>query len=99
MSALHLSDLLHRDLASDPIITGVTADSRKVAPGALFVALPGTTADGRAFIPQALAQGAAAVLAPADTPDGVAPVLVTSGDVRRTYAIACLLYTSPSPRD
>ncbi|WP_224761019.1 UDP-N-acetylmuramoyl-L-alanyl-D-glutamate--2,6-diaminopimelate ligase [Brevundimonas aurantiaca] len=54
MSALHLSDLLRRDLASDPIITGVTADSRKVAPGALFVALPGTTADGRAFIPQAL---------------------------------------------
>ena len=34
MSALHLSDLLRRDVASDPIITGVTADSRKVAPGA-----------------------------------------------------------------
>ena len=47
MSALHLSDLLRRDVASDPIITGVTADSRKVAPGALFVALPGTTAGGR----------------------------------------------------
>ncbi|MBU4198210.1 MAG: UDP-N-acetylmuramoyl-L-alanyl-D-glutamate--2,6-diaminopimelate ligase, partial [Alphaproteobacteria bacterium] len=67
MSALHLSDLLRRDVASDPIITGVTSDSRKVAPGALFVALPGTAADGRAFIPQALAQGAAAVLAPTDT--------------------------------
>ncbi|MDZ4321558.1 MAG: Mur ligase domain-containing protein, partial [Phenylobacterium sp.] len=46
MSALHLSDLLRRDVASDPIITGVTSDSRKVAPGALFVALPGTAADG-----------------------------------------------------
>ena len=88
MSALHLSDLLRRDVSSDPVITGVTADSRKVAPGALFVALPGSAADGRAFIPQALAQGAAAVLAPADTPESAAPVLVTSGDVRRAYAIA-----------
>ena len=31
MSALHLSELLRRDVASDPIITGVTSDSRKVA--------------------------------------------------------------------
>ncbi|WP_428154349.1 UDP-N-acetylmuramoyl-L-alanyl-D-glutamate--2,6-diaminopimelate ligase [Brevundimonas sp.] len=98
MSALHLSDLLRRDVSSDPIITGVTADSRKVAPGALFVALPGTAADGRAFIPQALAQGAAAVLAPTDTPDGAAPVLVTSGDVRRAYAIAARGFYGVQPK-
>ena len=98
MSALHLSDLLRRDVASDPIITGVTSDSRKVAPGALFVALPGTAADGRAFIPQALAQGAAAVLAPTDTPDSAAPVLVTSGDVRRAYAIAARGFYGAQPR-
>ncbi|HEX8660641.1 MAG TPA: Mur ligase domain-containing protein, partial [Brevundimonas sp.] len=45
-----LSELLRRDVAADPVITGVTADSRKVAPGSLFVALPGSAADGRAFI-------------------------------------------------
>jgi UDP-N-acetylmuramoyl-L-alanyl-D-glutamate--2,6-diaminopimelate ligase len=83
-----LSDLLRREVPADPVITGVTADSRKVAPGSLFVALPGSAADGRAFIPQALSQGAAAVLAPADTDAAMAPVLVTSGDVRRAYAIA-----------
>ena len=92
-----LSDLLRRDVPADPVITGVTADSRKVAPGSLFVALPGTAADGRAFIPQALAQGAAAVLAPSDTDAGLAPVLVTSGDVRRAYAIAARSFYGAQP--
>ena len=97
MSPIHLSDLLRRDVSSDPVITGVTADSRKVAPGSLFVALPGSLADGRAFIPQALAKGAAAVLAPADTPNGAAPVLVTSGDVHRAYALAARSFYGVQP--
>ncbi len=97
MSALRLSELLRRDVPADPVITGVTADSRKVAPGSLFVALPGSAADGRAFIPQALSQGAAAVLAPADTDAALAPVLVTSGDVRRAYAIAARSFYGSQP--
>ena len=98
MSAqVRLSDLLRRDVPADPMITGVTADSRKVAPGSLFVALPGTAADGRAFIPQALSQGAAAVLAPADTDAALAPVLITSGDVRRAYAIAARSFYGAQP--
>lgn len=94
---IKLSELLRRDVAADPMITGVTADSRKVAPGSLFVALPGNAADGRAFIPQALSQGAAAVLAPVDTDAGLAPVLVTSGDVRRAYAIAARGFYGSQP--
>ncbi|WP_332640105.1 UDP-N-acetylmuramoyl-L-alanyl-D-glutamate--2,6-diaminopimelate ligase [Brevundimonas sp.] len=94
---IKLSELLRRDVASDPVITGVTADSRKVAPGSLFVALPGSAADGRAFIPQALSQGAAAVLAPVDTDAAMAPVLVTSGDVRRAYAIAARSFYGAQP--
>ncbi|MFC7379047.1 UDP-N-acetylmuramoyl-L-alanyl-D-glutamate--2,6-diaminopimelate ligase [Brevundimonas sp. GCM10030266] len=96
--SVKLSDLLRRDVSSDPVITGVTADSRKVAPGSLFVALPGTAADGRAFIPQALSQGAAAVLAPSDTDAALAPVLVTSGDVRRAYAIAARSFYGAQPK-
>ena len=96
--AVRLSDLLRRDVPADPMITGVTADSRKVAPGSLFVALPGSAADGRAFIPQALSQGAAAVLAPADTDAALAPVLVTSGDVRRSYAIAARSFYGAQPK-
>ena len=41
----------------DPTITGLTADSRQVRPGYLFAALPGHQADGRNFIPDAVARG------------------------------------------
>jgi UDP-N-acetylmuramoyl-L-alanyl-D-glutamate--2,6-diaminopimelate ligase len=44
-----------------PLI-GLTADSRTVKMGSIFVAYPGTVLDGRAFITEAIARGAAAVL-------------------------------------
>jgi UDP-N-acetylmuramoyl-L-alanyl-D-glutamate--2,6-diaminopimelate ligase len=43
----------------------LTADSRRVQPGDVFVAFPGAHVDGRDFIAQAVARGAAAVLAEA----------------------------------
>ena len=42
--------------------SGATLDSRQVKPGMLFVAIKGEKVDGRAFIPQARAKGAAGVL-------------------------------------
>jgi len=44
-------------------ISGVTDDSRKAAPGMLFVAVAGATVDGHRFINDAVARGCAAVLA------------------------------------
>lgn len=41
---------------------GVTADSRQVVDGGLFVAIPGERADGRDFIEDAIRNGAAAIL-------------------------------------
>jgi UDP-N-acetylmuramoyl-L-alanyl-D-glutamate--2,6-diaminopimelate ligase len=49
--------------APDPEITGLTADSRQVSPGSLFVAVQGENVDGHRFIFEALARGAAAVVA------------------------------------
>ena len=43
-------------------LAGLTADSRAVKLGSIFVAYPGTVLDGRTFIPEAIARGAAAVL-------------------------------------
>ncbi|MGA2819584.1 MAG: UDP-N-acetylmuramoyl-L-alanyl-D-glutamate--2,6-diaminopimelate ligase [Anaerolineales bacterium] len=43
-------------------VTGVVEDSRRVLPGSLFVAIPGSGADGHRFIPQAVQAGACAVV-------------------------------------
>jgi UDP-N-acetylmuramoyl-L-alanyl-D-glutamate--2,6-diaminopimelate ligase len=58
-------------------IQSIAYDSRKVEPGALFIALPGEKADGAQFIPQAVAAGAIAVVAEKDVPlPGVTVIVV-----------------------
>ena len=94
---MRLSQLVHRDLAVDPEITGVTADSRQVRPGFLFAALPGATVDGRSFIPGAVKAGAAAVLAGEDVTGLTAPVIRES-DPRRAYALAAAAFWGAQPR-
>lgn len=49
-------------------ITGISADSRRIVPSGAFFALSGAVLDGRSFIPQAKAAGAAVVIA--DRPVG-----------------------------
>ncbi|UFN47408.1 UDP-N-acetylmuramoyl-L-alanyl-D-glutamate--2,6-diaminopimelate ligase [Roseomonas sp. OT10] len=88
------------DGAPLPDIRGLTADSRQVAPGFLFAALPGARADGRAHIAEAVARGAAAVLAPEGTawPEGVpARPLIAVPDPRRTLALAAAAFHGPQP--
>jgi UDP-N-acetylmuramoyl-L-alanyl-D-glutamate--2,6-diaminopimelate ligase len=82
-------------------IAGITADSRRVAPGYLFAALPGTRTDGRAFIADAVARGAAAVLAPAGTawPPGVPPrPLLEDPEPRRRLAQFAAALAGAQPR-
>jgi UDP-N-acetylmuramoyl-L-alanyl-D-glutamate--2,6-diaminopimelate ligase len=89
------------DLWEDAAIAGLTADSRAVAPGTIFAALPGARADGRAFIAEAVERGAAAVIAPEGTewPPGV-PVrpLLTSPDARRMLALMAAAFHGAQPR-
>ncbi len=56
---------------ADFSVSGVVFDSRRVTPGDLFVALPGSQADGHGFVAGALAAGAAGALV-AHVPAGVA---------------------------
>jgi UDP-N-acetylmuramoyl-L-alanyl-D-glutamate--2,6-diaminopimelate ligase len=50
------------DVASEVTVRGLAIDSRAVQAGELFIAFPGAAADGRRFIADAVARGAAAVV-------------------------------------
>jgi UDP-N-acetylmuramoyl-L-alanyl-D-glutamate--2,6-diaminopimelate ligase len=90
-----LSELLKRDLPVDPPIAGVTADSRKVGPGFLFAALPGSKADGAAFAAKAVQAGAAAVIAA--RPLELAVPTIATPDPRRAYALAAAAFHGAQP--
>jgi UDP-N-acetylmuramoyl-L-alanyl-D-glutamate--2,6-diaminopimelate ligase len=81
-------------------VSGVTLDSRAVAPGDLYVALPGSRVHGAAFCADAVAAGAVAVLT---DPDGKAraaatgvPVFVLADPRGKLGEIACWVYGNPS---
>ncbi len=60
--------VLRTRLAGDPEITGVTNDSRKVAPGSVFVCVRGYKDDGHRYVGDALRNGAVAVVTEYDPP-------------------------------
>jgi UDP-N-acetylmuramyl-tripeptide synthetase len=84
--------------ANGVVATRLTADSRRVQPGDVFVALPGAQVDGRNFIPQAVARGAAAVLAEAGkaVANDQAPLIEVTGLAALSGEIAHLVYGRPS---
>lgn len=86
--------------AADVDLHGLTADSRQAWHGMLFVAVPGARDDGRRFIADAVARGAAAVLAPPDTewPAGTPPrPLIEDAEPRRRLAIMASLMAGAQP--
>jgi UDP-N-acetylmuramoyl-tripeptide--D-alanyl-D-alanine ligase len=69
-----LVDVAPRDAAATRVTGTVEFDSRAVAPGGLFLALPGARSDGHDFAAAAVAAGAVAVLAA--RPVGVPAIVV-----------------------
>ena len=81
---MRLSELAHgyqiHPSGLDPEITGITEDSRKVAPGTLFVAVRGTSDDGAKYVREAIARGAVALAGDvSEIPAGVPCVRDVSG--------------------
>lgn len=86
-------------------IAGLTADSRAVKPGYLFAALPGSKADGRSFVSDAVSRGARAILAPPGLELGDArsdaagePIrLITDSNPRRRFALMAAKFYNLQP--
>ena len=85
-------------LAVDTEIKGITADSREVVPGGLFVAVRGVAVDGHRFIGKAIEAGASVIVAeelPADIPAHVETIIVR--DSREALGrLASRFYGDPS---
>lgn len=79
-------------------VTGVSADSRQVRPGFVFVAIAGTKADGARFIADAVAKGAVAVVAgsQAEIADVAVPVL-RAAEPRHTLALMAARFFAAQP--
>jgi UDP-N-acetylmuramoyl-L-alanyl-D-glutamate--2,6-diaminopimelate ligase len=100
---LKLNELIGPDGTFDPRfgvveVGGIASDSRKVKRGDLFVAVPGTKADGLGFVTQAIAAGATAVMAeraPENLPENVA--FVRADNVRRALALAAARFYPRQP--
>ncbi|MEE8581310.1 MAG: UDP-N-acetylmuramoyl-L-alanyl-D-glutamate--2,6-diaminopimelate ligase [Myxococcota bacterium] len=98
---MHLapSQWLRSSPSEDPVIRGIAYDSRRVAPGDLFVALRGSTSDGHDHLEQAAALGAVALLLEEAPSGGMAaerPAVIVP-DTRRALApIATRFFGEPS---
>ena len=87
-----------------PEITSLAYDSRKVTPGALFIAVPGAHTDGRAYLAEAAQRGALVAIGP--TLDGLLPPnqatplpYIVVRDVLGALAnLACAFYAYPAQR-
>ena len=104
--ALRLSELLARagrsacvpaDTASDPVVSGLTHDSRSIEKGDLFVALRGVR-DGVEFAAGAVERGAVAVLAAAEDRELGVPWLRVDDDRAALADCAVALAGDPSSR-
>ena len=78
-------------------VTGVHFDSRDVAEGAVFVAVPGHRVDGAEFADEARARGAALVVAEIGPPDTAVRPWIRVADARAALAaLAAAFYGDPS---
>lgn len=79
-------------------VAGITADSRKIKPGFLFVAVSGAKTDGAHFARQAIAAGAVGVMAE-QRPDGLPDtiVFVPVKNARRALALAAANFYPRQP--
>lgn len=81
---------------ADAVVTGFAIDHRKVAPGTIFGAFPGTRVNGEDFIPAAIAAGAIAVVArPGARVDGA--LHLADAEPRRLFAQIAARFFQPVP--
>jgi UDP-N-acetylmuramoyl-L-alanyl-D-glutamate--2,6-diaminopimelate ligase len=78
-------------------VTGIVYDSRHVKPGSVFVALRGTNTDATILAPQAIANGAIAIVSESRAPGDVSAPWIQVSDARSALAgLAAVFFGNPS---
>ena len=83
-------------------VSHVTADSREVTEGSLFIAVPGTKQNGSDFIKDAMDRGAKAIIAHCDAlseglPQNGGPIFLACENPRQVLAIIASRFFQPAP--
>jgi UDP-N-acetylmuramoyl-L-alanyl-D-glutamate--2,6-diaminopimelate ligase len=98
LSGVGLKQPLAPALAAEAV-SGLDYDSRRIEPGFLFFAFPGTRADGRAFAANAVERGAVAVAGESETPAEFANRWIQLEHGRQALALASRnFYGKPDER-
>ncbi|MCL6637478.1 MAG: UDP-N-acetylmuramoyl-L-alanyl-D-glutamate--2,6-diaminopimelate ligase [Alicyclobacillus sp.] len=81
---------------ADVEVSAVTADSRQVQPGCLFIAIRGYTVDGHQFAAESVRKGACAVLVEEPLPGLPVPQVVVPDTRLASAVVASVFYNHPS---
>ncbi|MBL8919668.1 MAG: UDP-N-acetylmuramoyl-L-alanyl-D-glutamate--2,6-diaminopimelate ligase [Myxococcaceae bacterium] len=77
-------------------VSGLSTDSREVKAGDLFIAVPGTTADGTQFVRAAVEKGAVAVLSEKPVPGVQVPLFITPSSRKAVALVAGNFFGNPA---
>ncbi len=97
LAELRRAGLLVASSGEPATITGVTADSRAVARGAVYIAVRGSQADGHTFIGDAARRGAGAIVTETPQQSGLPEAVVQDGR-RAAIVLGSAWYGHPARR-
>lgn len=83
---------------SDPEISGLNYDSRKIKPGDFFAAIKGTAIDGHSFLKKAVQAGASALLVETPLENCPIPQIVVSNTRKALAECADAFYLHPTKK-
>jgi UDP-N-acetylmuramoyl-L-alanyl-D-glutamate--2,6-diaminopimelate ligase len=92
------TDILRQLTAHGIAVRRLCADSRRIAPGDIFVAMPGKRSNGRDYVVDALARGAVAILHEGPLPAPGVPAIDVPGLAGLAGEICHLAYGRPTER-
>jgi UDP-N-acetylmuramoyl-L-alanyl-D-glutamate--2,6-diaminopimelate ligase len=97
LQELRRADQLVAAPEDGPAPSALTVDSRSVGPGAVYLAVRGSQADGHRFVPEAARRGAAAVIVEAPMSSGLPEIVVRDGR-RSALALGAAWFGHPARR-